>query len=190
MVFLEKRQKPSRTEANQKLTKNTLFLSPQYLRLLVILSLVGAVGAAQIVEKNPLPGVILYAEKHNVVANINKIIQQIPLNASVTATSLLGSHLQPRQYTYDFPLALYQPPASAMQYILVDTNASALYLPVNGVALDGKVPIDFVQHDGRWKLVAHYVVKDQLDRTLKQPREIQLWQSVTPNTPPLLTAGK
>ena len=188
--FLEKRQISSQTEPNQKLTKNTRFLSPQNLRLLVILSLVGAVGVAQIVEKNPLPGVLRYAEKHNVVANINKIIQQIPLNASVTATSLLGSHLQPRQYTYDFPLALYQPPASAMQYILLDTNASALYIPANGIALDGKVPIDFVQHDGRWKLVARYVVKDQLDRTLKQPREIQLWQNVNPNTPPLLTVGK
>ncbi len=188
--FLEKRQNSNRTEPNRKLTENIRFLSPQYLRLLVILSLVGAVGVAQLVEKNPLPGVIIHAEKHNVVVNINKIIQQIPPNASVTATSFLGAHLQPRQYTYDFPLALYQPPASAMQYILLDTNASALYLPANGEALDGKIPIDFVQHDGRWKLVARYVVKDQLDRRREQPREIQLWQNVSPTTPPLLTVGK
>lgn len=150
----------------------------------------------QVIEKNPLPGVIRNAEKHNVVANMNKVISEIPPDASVTATSLLGAHLQPRQYTYDFPLALYQPPPTAMQYILIDTNAAALYIPANGIAFGGQLPIDYVQKSGHWKLVWSYTVKGQTIKYRKDAngnaltRQIQLWQNVDPNTPPLVTNSK
>jgi hypothetical protein len=132
--------------------------------------------------------VLRNAEKHNIVVNINKLIAKIPPDAAVTATSLLGSHLQPRQYTYDFPLALYQPPITAMQYVLVDTNAAALYIKANGVAFGDKLPLDYLQQDGHWKLVAKYTVKDELVKYLPQkpPREIQLWQNTSQATPPLL----
>lgn len=178
LEFLQKRNLDKRFKIGQRQLKVANLPS-------LMLGLVLVLAATQLIEKNPLPGVVRNAEKHNIVANINKIVKQIPPDAAVTATSFLGSHLQPRQYSYDFPLALYQPPPSAMQYILLDTNAAALYVKDNGVAFGGELPIDYVQKSGQWKLILKYTVKGQLDRR-QLPREIQLWQSVNPNTPPLI----
>jgi hypothetical protein len=109
----------------------------------------------------------------------------IPPEASVASTSFLGPHLLPRQYSYAFPLALYNPPPEAIEYFLIDTNAQALYLKDNTAAFGGVLPIDFVQKDGRWKLVKAVTIKDQKDEYRQQPRQIQLWQKIGPNVPPL-----
>jgi uncharacterized membrane protein len=141
------------------------------------------VVGVQITHKNPLLGVVRNAEKREMVSGTNALIKLIPLNASVSATSFLAPHLMPRQYSYNFPLALYQPPPEAIEYFLIDTNAQALYLKDNNI--NGKLPIDFVQRDGRWKMVKSVVIKGQKDDR-GNPREIQLWQRVGANVPPLL----
>jgi len=140
---------------------------------------------ANFIQKNPLPAVLRDREVQNMVAQVNRdILPYIPPEASVASTSFLGPHLLPRQYSYAFPLALYNPPPEAMQYFLIDTNAQALYLKDNSVAFGGKLPIDFVQSDGRWKLVKAVTIKGQKDKR-DQPRQIQLWQKTGPDVPPL-----
>lgn len=152
---------------------------------IMVLLFVGVI-AASIIQKNPLPAVLRDREVSSMVNQVNKeILPLIPSDASVSSTSFLGPHLLPRQYSYAFPLALYNPPPEAMQYFLIDTNAQALYLKDNSVAFGGKLPIDFVQQDGRWKLVKAITVKDQKDKYRGEPRQIQLWQKIGPNVPPL-----
>ncbi|MEI6046379.1 MAG: DUF2079 domain-containing protein [Chloroflexota bacterium] len=151
----------------------------------IMLLLFLALIAASVIQKNPLPGVLRNREVQGMVGPMNKeILSVIPSDASVSSTSFLGSHLLPRQYSYAFPLALYNPPPEAMQYFLIDTNAIALYDPANSKAFGGKLPIDFVQKDGRWKLVKAITVKGQKDKR-GEPRQIQLWQKEGPNVPPL-----
>ncbi|HEX2915615.1 MAG TPA: DUF2079 domain-containing protein, partial [Chloroflexia bacterium] len=82
----------------------------------------------QVLEKNPLPGVVRNAEKKSMVSQTNALISRIPKEASVSTTSFFGPHLLPRRYIYPFPLALYSPPPSAVEYILIDTNSQALYM--------------------------------------------------------------
>jgi uncharacterized membrane protein len=149
----------------------------------VVIWLLLFVALVQVTHKNPLVGVIRNAETRQMVSDTNNLIKLIPKEASVSATSFLAPHLMPRQYSYNFPLALYQPPPEAIQYFLIDTNAAALYLKENNI--QGRLPVDFVQQDGRWKLVKSVVVKGQKDDR-GNPREIQLWQRVGPNVPPLL----
>ncbi len=143
-------------------------------------------AAAQLIQKNPLPGVLRNREVPNMVSQVNKeILPLIPPEASVASTSFLGTHLLPRQYSYAFPLALYNPPPEAMQYFLIDTKAQALYLKDNSKVFGGVLPIDFVQKDGRWKLVKAVTIKGQKDDVRGEPRQIQLWQKIGPNVPPL-----
>lgn len=151
----------------------------------IMLVLFLGVFVANVFEKNPLPGVLRNRETQNMISQVNKeILPLIPVDASVAVTSFLGPHILPRQYIYPFPLALYSPPPEAVQYFLIDTNAQALYLKDNTDAFGGKLPIDFVQQDGRWKLVKAITVKGQKDKR-DQPRQIQLWQKTGPNVPPL-----
>ena len=152
----------------------------------VLLVLGICVVDVQLVERNPLPGVIRNAEKGAMVTPTNKMISRIPPEASVTSTSLLGPHTMPRRYSSLFPLALYDPPIEAFQYILIDTNADALYLSQNGVVFGGQRPIDWLHSSADYKMVDHVVIKGQKDREGKQDREIQLWQRVGPNVPPLI----
>ena len=150
----------------------------------VVVLLLLFVALVQVTHKNPLPGVVRHAEKKEMVSATNALVKLVPLNASVSASSFLAPHLLPRQYIYNFPLALYHPPAEAVEYFLIDTKARALYLKENNI--QGKLPIDFVQQDGHWKLVKSVVVKGQVDEIRGKPREIQLWQRIGDNVPPLL----
>lgn len=150
-----------------------------------VLLLLGAfVLGAQLVQRNPLPGVLLNAEKTAMVRPTNLMINKIPREASVATTSFLGPHTMPRRYSYLFPLALYNPPLPAVQYILVDTNAVSLYLAENGTVFEGKRPIDWLRQTTEFKLVDKVVVKGQKDREKVNDREIQLWQRVGPNVSP------
>jgi uncharacterized membrane protein len=166
-----------RSTANWKVGKLTLagIATPLILAGLCL-------GASQLIHRNPLPGVILYAEKKEMVNGTNAIINKIPREASVASTSLLGPHLMPRRYSYFFPLALYNPPVQAVQYILLDTNANALYLKENGAVFDGQRPIDWLRTSGQFQLIDRVALKGQKDDE-GNPREIQLWQRVGPNVP-------
>ncbi len=141
--------------------------------------------ATQLIERNPLPGVLLNAEKKAMIEPANALISRIPRQASVAATSFFGPHLLPRRYLYPFPLALYSPPPQAVQYILIDTNAQALYLAENGRALDDKRPVDWLRQDPDYLVVDRVAVTGQKDRQ-GMPREIQLWQRQTPGVPPYI----
>jgi uncharacterized membrane protein len=146
-----------------------------------------AVGV-QASHRNPLPGV-RYAEGREMINATNAMINRIPKNASVASTSLLGPHVMPRRYSYYFPLALYNPPLQAVQYILIDTNAVTLYQKENGEVFspglaraDWKRPIDWLRSTPDFKLVDKVTIKGQkADDGL--PREIQLWQRVGDNVP-------
>ena len=141
------------------------------------------VGGVQLVERNPLPGIVRNAEKKAMVDPTNVLIAKIPADASVASTSFLGPHTMPRRYSSLFPLALYNPPLAAFQYLLVDTNAQSLYLKENGADFNGQRPIDWLRTTKEYKLVDHVVIKGQKDRENQQPREIQLWQRVSPTGP-------
>lgn len=157
----------------------------------VLVVLVVVIMGVQVLQRNPLPGVILNAEKKAMVNPTNAMISRIPDEASVSTGSLLGPHLLPRRYIYPFPLALYSPPTQAVEYILVDTNAVALYDKENGKAFssdpDNKAtlqrPIDWLNSTTEYKLVDKVVIQGQTTRDGKT-REIQLWQRVGPNVPP------
>ncbi len=152
----------------------------------VMAILFAGVFVANIALKNPLRSVLRDREVAGMVNQVNQqILPAIPPDASVAVTSFLGPHILPRQYIYPFPLALYSPPPEAVQYFLIDTNAQALYLKENSAVFGGKLPIDFVQTDGRWKLVKAVTIKGQTDKWRGQPRQIQLWQKAGPNVPPL-----
>ncbi len=143
----------------------------------------------QIVQRNPLPGVVTNAEKAAMGNPTNELVNRVPREASVSSTSFLGPHLMPRRYSYLFPLALYNPPLEAVQYIMVDTNAQALYLKENGKVFGDMRPIDWLRQTADYKLVDKIVVKGQKDRE-GNPREIQLWQRVGPKVPPYLKCTK
>lgn len=147
----------------------------------LILLIVG-VGVSQLIHRNPLPGVVLYAEKKEMINGTNGIIRKIPAEASVASTSLIGPHLMPRRYSYFFPLALYNPPIEAVQYVLLDTNASALYLKENGAVFNGQRPIDWMRSSGQFQIIDRVVIKGQKDDE-GNTREIQLWQRVGANVP-------
>ncbi len=155
------------------------------------------VVGVQIIERNPLPGIVRNAEKKAMVDPTNALVNRVPREASVASTSFLGPHLMPRRYSYLFPLALYNPPLDAVQYILVDTNAQSLYLKENGKvfelalkqqgkAFEGGRPIDWLRQTSDFKLVDRVVIKGQKDREEQNPREIQLWQRVGSTVPPYL----
>ncbi|MDB5081776.1 MAG: hypothetical protein JWP00_3700 [Chloroflexi bacterium] len=148
--------------------------------VLAVLLLV--VLATQVIERNPLPGVIRNAEKKAMIDPTNALISRIPAEASVSVTSFLGPHILPRRYIYPFPLALYSPPLQAVQYFLIDTNAAALYLKDNGTVFGGDRPIDWFSKTTEYKLVDSVVIKGQSKEG--KTREIQLWQRVGPNVPP------
>jgi uncharacterized membrane protein len=152
----------------------------------VVLILALFTAGAQLVERNPLPGVIRNAEKKAMVNPTKALISRIPQEASVSSTSFLGPHLLPRRYSYLFPLALYNPPLQAVEYILIDTNAQALYLKENGVVFGGQRPIDWLRQTGDFKLVDRVVINGEKDKWEGKTREIQLWQRVGPTVPPYL----
>jgi hypothetical protein len=148
----------------------------------VLLALGVFVAGVQLTHRNPLPGVVRYAESREMINGTNAMINRIPKNASVASTSLLGPHVMPRRYSYYFPLALYNPPLQAVQYILIDTNATALYQKENGAVFDGQRPIDWLRSTSDFKLIDKVTVRGQkADDGL--PREIQLWQRVGDNVP-------
>ncbi len=151
---------------------------------MVMLGLGIFVLGMQVVELNPLIEVVRNPEKKAMVEPTNAIIQRIPAEASVSSTSFLGPHTMPRRYSALFPLALYNPPLAAFQYILVDTNAQALYLNQNGDVLGHQRPIDWLRTTTEYKLVDRVVIKGQRDRDNQNQREIQLWQRVGPGVPP------
>ncbi len=167
-----------------------LFAKPLVSLGAVLAVLVVVVLGVQVLQRNPLPGVILNAEKRAMVNPTNVMINRIPDEASVSAGSLLGPHLLPRRYIYPFPLALYSPPTQAVEYILVDTNAVALYDKENGKAFSSdpnnkatlQRPIDWLNTTTEYKLVDKVVVTGQSREG--KTREIQLWQRVGPNVPP------
>jgi uncharacterized membrane protein len=153
--------------------------------VLAVLVLVALV--TQVLERNPLPGVIKNAEKKAMINPTNALISRIPDNASVSVTSFLGPHILPRRYIYPFPLALYSPPLEAVQYFLIDTNAAALYLEDNGTVFGGERPIDWFGKTTEYKLVDQVVIKGQSREG--KTREIQLWQRIGPNVPPYSKSG-
>jgi uncharacterized membrane protein len=153
--------------------------------VLAVLVLVALV--TQVLERNPLPGVIKNAEKKAMINPTNALISRIPDNASVSVTSFLGPHILPRRYIYPFPLALYSPPLEAVQYFLIDTNAAALYLEDNGTVFGGERPIDWFGKTTEYKLVDQVIIKGQSKEG--KTREIQLWQRVGPNVPPYSKSG-
>jgi hypothetical protein len=144
----------------------------------------------QILMRNPLPSAIINAENRSMVAATDALLARIPKNASVSATSFITPHLLPRQYLYLSPLALYNPPPEAVQYFVIDTNAQAMYLEANNKVFNGKKPLEFLETDGRWKLVEAITVRDRNGNPQKDrrgnPRQIQVWQSTDPRTPSLL----
>lgn len=174
-----------RFTASRKLFGKSLVSLGAVLAVLVVVVL-----GVQVLQRNPLPGVILNAEKKAMVNPTNAMISRIPANASVSAGSLLGPHLLPRRYIYPFPLALYSPPTQAVEYILVDTNAVALYDKENGKAFSSdpnnkatlQRPIDWLNTTTEYKLVDKVVATGQSREG--KTREIQLWQRVSPNVPP------
>jgi uncharacterized membrane protein len=157
---------------------------------LVIAGLLLVILAVQILMRNPLPGAVINAENRSMVTATDALLARLPKNASVTATSFLTPHLLPRQYLYLSPLALYNPPPTAIQYFVIDTNAQAMYLQANDKVFGGKKPMDFLETDGRWKLIEAITILDKNGQPQKdrrgQPRQIQVWQSLDPRTPPLL----
>jgi uncharacterized membrane protein len=151
--------------------------------ILLVLGL--CVVAVQVIQRNPLPGILRNAEKNAMVNPTNALVNRVPVEASISSTSFLGPHLMPRRYSYFFPLALYNPPLAAVQYILVDTNAQALYLKENGKVFNNLRPIDWLRQTTEYKIVDRVVIKGQKDRE-GNTREIQLWQRVGPTVPPYL----
>lgn len=169
-------RKPPESEAVPPGPRSSVLAFPTRSVLTVTLLLLAFGLAAQIIERNPLPGVVLFAEKKAVVEPTNALLKRVPAEASVASTSFLGPHLLPRRYSYPFPLALYSPPLQAVQYIVVDTNATALYDKANGAVFDGMRPIDWLRQTKDYELVDRVVVKGQKDREGSLPREIQVWK--------------
>lgn len=180
-----------RFTANLRIGKLPVASLGAVLAVLVVFAL-----GVQVLERNPLPGVVRNAEKKAMINPTNAMISRIPANASVSTGSLLGPHLLPRRYIYPFPLALYSPPTQAVEYILVDTNAVALYDKQNGKAFSPNPndpstlqrPIDWLNTTKEYKLVDKVVVQGQRDPDGKT-REIQLWQRVGANVPPYTKSG-
>jgi len=119
----------------------------------------------QIPYKNPAVSALLYPEPPAKVAAANELTRMIPPDAKVAVSSKLSPHLLPRRYIYNFPPAPYSPynfgPHTSpdygpgytdLDYILLDSDASALALDANNI--DGKSGLELLKEMPEWHLVA------------------------------------
>ena len=111
--------------------------------------------------KNPVARAFLYPEPASRVAAANELISMISPEAKVAVSSKLAPHLLPRRYIYNFPPAPYSPYNFGsrtragyvdLDYILVDSNASALYETANKI--DGKTGLEVLRGLPGWRETA------------------------------------
>ena len=119
----------------------------------------------QIPYKNPAVSAFLYPEPPAKVAAANELTRMIPPDAKVAVSSKLSPHLLPRRYIYNFPPAPYSPynfgphvrpdygPGyTDLDYILLNSDASALALDANKIG--GKTGLELLKEMPKWHLVA------------------------------------
>ncbi|MEO8286475.1 MAG: DUF2079 domain-containing protein [Chloroflexota bacterium] len=115
----------------------------------------------QVPYKNPAVRAFLYPEPPARVAAAKALIQMVPPEAKVAASSKMAPRLLPRRYIYNFPPAPYspynfgdntRPDYVNLDYILVDTGASALDVEANKIG--EKTGLEVLESLPEWHLVA------------------------------------
>jgi uncharacterized membrane protein len=131
-----------------------------------LLVLMGALGlvvwalAMQVPYKNPAVRAFLYPEPPARVEAAKRLINMVPGDAKVAASSKLAPRLLPRRYIYNFPPAPYSPynfgPRTVegyveLDYVLVDPEADALQVKEN--LIEGKSALHWLRELPEWEQV-------------------------------------
>jgi uncharacterized membrane protein len=141
-------------------------------RVLLVGALLAVTLGAQLVLRSPLIHLFTRERDAQRIALAAQLVEQIPPEASVTATSALGAHLARRRELYFFPGNVIYPPAFVERgrYLLADLRE---------VGEGGEAKLRRLQQSDRW-------------HTLVEKQEFLLLEKTTSNSlaspPPCLAA--